>query len=222
MTLSRREKFLIVFGSIIVSVAIYVMYFLIPFLTDSADTLQRQITAQAQIDQLQQISAGSAMTKKEIAEKEAALKEKGGTISDGLDHAEILLYLDRLTNGRAKDVTVHLSPDQPVQHRFLTQSVVMEFRTTWPLCQAILADLKKNGLYNRIEYVSTEYRKPEAASEPTVGETASPESTAAPKDKNVIFAHIELTFYAFQPTVSAAPATEPADANRRDSLFPPE
>lgn len=228
MTLTRREKFMIVIGLIVVSVAAYTMYFLLPYLEDTSQANQRLAAAQSRINILNAQSANIGTMKDNIATLENELKDQGATIADGIDHARILLYLEELAKGRAVDVSIQTSVDQPEESKFLTQSVAMDFRTTWPQFVAMMEDLKQNKLYHRVAYLKSEYRQQElqweqedpAATE-TAGETPVP--TVAPvTDKNVIYVHLELVFYAFE--LSDGQQLEqplpPTASDKKDTLFP--
>ncbi len=229
MTLTKREKFLIVFGLIIVTVAVYVMYFLVPYLQNTSDTKQRLASAQSRLNVLNMQAINIENIKGDITTLEENLKEKGATVSTGIDHAKILLYLEDLIKGRAQEVSILAPADQATQaEKFETRQITMEFRTTWKNYVAIMDDLKKNDLYNQVAYIQTEYRKANAGAAPLTAspdttQTATPEATLMPADdENVIHVHLELVFYAFKLPEGQQleqPLT-PTEADRKLTLFP--
>jgi hypothetical protein len=224
MTLTRREKFLIIFGLILVSVALYVFYFIIPYLKDTSDTMARYASAQSQLNVLNAKASGVKKVNAEIAELENSLKSRGATIPDGLDHARILLYLEKLTLGKAENVTVVVTGESSVENGLLTQHVTVEFNSTWTAMQEILEELKTNALYNRVTFLSADYVPQSLPVAPqATGESDTPAATATPQaNANVITAHVELLFFAFQPEDGKPmePPLTPANTGRTNSLFP--
>ncbi len=226
MALTKREKFLIVFGLIIVTVAVYVMYFLVPYLQHTSDTKQRLAAAQSRVNVLNMQAANIGSIKDSIATLEGNLKEKGAAVATGIDHAKILLYLENLVKGRAKGISIQAPADQAQTGKFQTQHIAIDFHTSWKEYVAIMDDLKKNELYNQVAYIQAEYRKPEAqqapvATSPDATETVA--ATAAPiTDKNVIYVHLELVFYAFElpEGQQLEPPLKPTEADRKLTLFP--
>lgn len=223
MTLSKREKFLIVFGLIVVTVAVYVMYFLMPYLQNTSDTQQRLASAQSRLNVLNMEAANLGSIKDTIAELDGSLKEKGATVSTGIDHAKILIYLENLISSRAKGVSIMAPADQAQTGKFNTQHITIEFRTTWKNYVAIMDDLKKNELCSQVAYVQAEYRKPESQGAPTASPDLPETAAAAPiTDKNVIAVHLELVFYAFElpEGQQLEPPLPPTKADRLLTLFP--
>ena len=230
MTLTKREKFLIVFGLIVVTVAVYVMYFLMPYLQNTSDAKQRLTSAQSRLNVLNMQASKIGSMKDSIAELESNLKEKGATVATGIDHAKILLYLENLVKGRAKGISIQAPADQEQAGKFQTQHIAIDFHTSWKEYVAIMDDLKNNELYNQVAYIQAEYRKPESQQAPV---TTSPESTtpadatatpapAALPDNQVIYVHLELVFYAFElpEGQQLEPPLTPTEADRKLTLFP--
>lgn len=225
MTLTRREKILIITGLIVVSLAAYAMYFLIPFFNNTNDANTRTITAQGELNTLNGKLAMSKLVKDEIASLNSQLKSQGTAIPSGIDHARILLYLKELTDGKATGVNIQVSGDTAIENRFLLQPVTVDFQTTYPMLTKILENLKKNGLYNQVTFLKVDYVPatemgiaPAATTEPA--DSAYPVQTAA--DKNILAVHLEMSFYALQPSDSEQPqpVLTPASTDRNTSLFP--
>lgn len=225
MTLTRREKFLIVFGLSAVLIAAYVFYFFIPYQQKSSDARTKYATTQSQIGILNAKAAGIETLKKEIASIEDGLTNQSASIPSGIDHARILLYLEKLTKGRSSDLKITATGETKIVDRFLTQLVTVEFSTTWPQLQKLLDDVKSNELYNRVAYLGIKYEPkqemPPSEADATAENNANP--TVKPvTDPNMISVHMEMLYYAFQPEEgkSPEPPLPPNAADRRNSLFP--
>jgi hypothetical protein len=164
--------------------------------------------------------------KDEITTLEGRLKDSGSAIPTGMDHARILLYLEKLTAGRARDLSVTITEDKSEQSRLLTQPVTAEFCATWPNLKNILDELKQNKLYNRVLFMSTDYKPVQQMASPvTADANAAPAATASPapaSGKDVLQVHLELVFYAYQPADGQKPDLPllPAAKERANSLFP--
>lgn len=219
MTLTRRERILIIFGLVLISAVVYVFYFLIPFFNGTGDAMRKISEAQAQIALLNSKVKMSGDLKSEIATLQEQLKGSDASMPEGIDHARILLYLKEVTDSRAADVSVAMPEEPALSGSFQTQAVNLDFRSDYTGFEKIVAALKENKLYNRVTFLNAEYTPAESQ---TGADTAGTPAQATPPDKNVLKVHIELCFYALQPAEGAAPAPplEPSATQRTADLFP--
>lgn len=223
MTLSRREKIMIIGGLILVSLTAYIFYFFMPYQSGISDATKRLNGAKSQIGLLNTKKTMSAQLKNEIASLSDELKGSGSAIPTGVDHASILLYLQGLTDGRAEKVAIAIPKEPELQNGFLLQAVTVDFQTSYSEMLQIIGGLKENKLYNRVTFINAAYTPP--AAQDTANGTTVPEATEAPSltaGSNVINVHIELNFYALPPTAGQQPAEPlpPSNGDRESSLFP--
>lgn len=221
MSLTRREKILIIVGSIVITLALYLVYFLVPFLHKSSDVDKQLSDAQSQVSTLDAKIAGAASLEKQISQLNEQIKTQWSSVPTGMDHARILLYLKQLTDGRSENVMINVPEAVQADGAFLTQTFTLDFNTTYPQFVDILADLKINELFNKVKLIKADYQIPVVAVENTPGSTASAQPTPTP-DKNVIDVHIEFAFYALPPTAgeSPQPAMTPTVTARSKDLMP--
>lgn len=220
MTLTRRERIMVVAGAVIVTLTAYIFYFLIPYINDTGDAARRYSEARSQLNLLKTKQAMSTQLQEEIDNLNGQLKGAGASVPDGIDHARILLYLKKITTGRAESLSVSMPNDPEIINRFLVQGVALDFNTTYPELLGIVADLKKNELYSRVSYLDVGYAQAEATAQPGVEASTEP---AGPPDVNVLKVHLELSFFAMQPE-GGKPATQPEapSATQRSSSLMPE
>ena len=228
MKLSRREKVLVVAGSIIVIVVLYLLYFLVPYLNNMNDANKKLSGAQAQLNTLNIEAAGAAQLDDIIKNSNNTLKTKWSSIPVGINHARILLYLKELTDGKAENVSVAVPQPIQAEGSFQTQLFTLDFNTSYPELLLILDNLKKNALYNRVTLLKVEYTPSVTENAtPAPGETGQAAATQAPTpiptaDINVITVHMEFAFYALLPYGSElpAPAMTPTNTDRNNGLMP--
>lgn len=222
MTLTRREKILIIVGSIIVVVALYLTYFLFPCLNSFNSANRKLSDYQAQLNTLNVKAAGDTQLQTQIDDLNNQLKTEWSSVPVGMDHARILLYLKKLTDGRSDNVVINVPTPMKTDGPFLTQALTIEFNTTYADLRAILSDLKRNQLYSKIMLVKADYVPQDSGAAPASEETAVPQATLTPEVKNVISVHIELSFYALRPAGNEQPqpAMTPTNTERVNSLMP--
>jgi hypothetical protein len=224
MTLTRREKILIVGGLIVVTVVMYLLYFLMPYLNNMTDAKKKLNDAQTQLSMLNNQSTMSAQLESQIADFENQLKTDWSSIPAGIDHARILLYLKGITDARAENVSIAVPGAVAAAGPFMTQTFTLDFKTTYQDLLHILGVIKKNELYSRIALMKAEYHppptEPTAITEPAPAADATP--AAAVEDKNVIAVPIEFVFYAPPPAegVQPEPVMPPTNTQRATPLMP--
>jgi hypothetical protein len=218
---------MIVAGLIIVAVALYLVYFLIPYFNDSNEADKKLMDAQTQLSALNARALGASKLNGEIEELNGQLREQWSSVPTGIDHARILLYLKQLTDGRAESVAVTAPETAKPDGSFLLQTFTLDCRTSYRNLLGMLDDLKKGELYNRVTLLRADYRsngETENAT-PAPGET-EPVATPTPAPKHnsdyVISVHMEFSFVALQPADGEMPepAMTPTNKQRSDSLMP--
>lgn len=232
MTLTRREKIMIVAGLIIVALASYIFYFFIPYMNNTNDAIKRFGDTQTQLNLLKTKQTLSVQLKSEIDDLTNQLKNEGSAVPAGVDDARILLYLKKITDGRVEKLVINVPKDPELTNRFLVQGVTVKFNTTYQEYLTIIGDLKKNELFSRVSFLQVTYstNATAGAEQPlggtgNPGEPVSPEATQAPlapDDKNVLSVQLELNFYAVQPSDgnTVAQPLAPITASRSSSLMP--
>lgn len=209
MTLTRRERLFVIVGLVVVTAALYLVYFLLPYIQDTNDAAARLGSAQTQLSTLRFEAAGVQKLDGEIAELNEKLSTQWACVPTGVDHARILLYLKKLTDGRAEGVGIAAPNPVEADGSFLRQTLAVEFNTSYGNLLSILGDLKRNELYNRVALMTADYR-PEGA------------EAAGESGDYVIAVHLELSFVALAPAEGEepAPAMAPTSRQRQESLMP--
>ena len=100
MTLTRRERIMIIAGLIVVTLAAYIFYFIVPYANNSSEAVKRYGEAQAQLSLLKTKQTMAAQLQGEIDDLNGKLKSEGSAVPTGVDHARILLYLKKITDGK--------------------------------------------------------------------------------------------------------------------------
>jgi hypothetical protein len=217
MTLTRRERVLIIVGLIVVTAALYLVYFLLPNIKDYNDATARLSAAQSQLNQLHYQAASVQKLDGDISELNEKLRTQWACVPVGMDHARILLYLKELTDNRAKGVTVTAPDPAEAAGSFLRQPFTVEFKTSYANLLLILGDLKKNELYNRVKLMKADYQ-PE--------DVTAADNADAPAflrtGSYIIDVHLEMSFLSLAPAGGEvpAPAMTPTNTQRRESLMP--
>jgi hypothetical protein len=222
MTLTKREKILIVVGLIVVILAMYFVYFWIPYTKNKTDANAKLTANITELNSLNLKSASTAKLEKQIEQLKNQIKTDWSSVPTDIDDARILLYLKKLTNSRAVSVNISVTDDVKAEGPFLLQTFKVDFSTTYSNLLAILGDLKKNELYNRVSYLQTNYQPSSLAETDQPQATSAHPAPAATANPNVITVHIEFSFIALQPDpgVSPEPAMTPTVTARSNSLMP--
>jgi len=223
---------MIAVGFIVVILAAYIFYFIIPYISSTAAATKMYNDAQSQLNLLKTKQTMSVQLKGEIDDLNNQLKSDGAAVPTGIDHARILLYLKKITDGRTENLTINVPKDPDLTNRFLVQGVTLDFQTTYPEFLSIIGDLKKNELFSRVSYLKINYspkddvvpKQPDDGNTGS-GQTISPQDTPTPitvPDKNVFVVHIELNFYAMQPSDSntVSQPIAPTTTARTNILMP--
>lgn len=201
MKLTRRERTLIIAGLAIVLAAAYVFYFLVPYFNDTAAASLELVQTGSKIKLLQMQQGMADKLREEIETLTARIAEEGASMHRGIDDARTLLYLQKLTDGRAVDVSVSSTGEPELKDGFLQQAVTLDFRASYPSLLEIIGELKDNALYNRVTFFRAEYR-PAAGTAPATASDATP--AAAPSTAKPAETPGE------SPAATASPASTPA------------
>ncbi len=227
MTLSKREKYLLIFGGLFVAVVLYTVYFLLPWLQRQQQSRQalQEAQQQAQIQQFQVQAQNTLQT--ELQTLNAELADKTATVPTGMDSARMLLYLNDLFDGNASDVQYTFDAGAKNSGSLLYQTVAVDFVATEANLNKILATLAEEKLYNKVQVFQTTYRTDLGTEEAEQIQTGGKESEDKPAEKGApeaLKVHLETYFIAL-PTkdgTAAEPALAPATDTRDGELFPAE
>jgi hypothetical protein len=234
MTLTHRERLMIIIGLIVVALVAYIFYFVIPYVNNTGDATKRYAEAQSRLNLLKTEQTMAVQLRGEIGDLNSQLRGQGNAVPAGVDHAKILLYLKKITDGRTENLSINLPKDPELTNRFLVQGVTLKFSTTYADFLKIIDDLKKNELYSRVTYLNISYiSKEQSGTEQQGSGTVGPDGTSSPEDmtpptprqtadKNVLDVQIELNFFAVQPT-EGNPAVQPLapiSTARANALMP--
>lgn len=102
MSISKREKTLIVMVLILAVLCVYYIFFLKPYMDDMSELTVQKETKQIQVDTSTQQKRQIEELDRKIAEKKADISSFSQDISQGLDQPPILVYLEKTVNEHAK------------------------------------------------------------------------------------------------------------------------
>ena len=237
MKLSNRERALIIVGSLVIAIVAYIFYFVMPLSDREAKSTKELNDANQQAQILKSEAIGVQKLKDDVSKLSDELDKKTAALMSSMDDAQILIYLQKLTDDKASGLNVVFDPTIDETGLLLRQTVTLEFNATYRNMTDIIDALNKADIYNKVQVVNATYRQeaaviapdavaPTATAPEGTAATATPKPMATPtstvKDPNVLKVHIETYFYAHKPVegVTPAPAIPATTADRGSSIFP--
>ena len=227
MKLSKRETLMLVVGFIVVSVAAYVFYFIMPQL-DKQQNINTQLIANRSTLQIVTMKNNQMkQLKSQIASMAVELDSKTTNIPHGSNDAKILLYLKALAGQTKNDINIVFTDEPTTDGSFIRRAVTLECLTSYDKLSALLKELNKATLYNIVQVVSAQYQAAVEQNPSNPNDSiAPPGTTPLPTPTGPTYtlnAHIEVYFYAFplqQGNLAQEPPLTPAIKDRQSELFP--
>ncbi len=225
MTLSKREKYLLIFGGLFVAIVLYAVYFLLPWVQRQQLSQQalQDAKQQAQIHEFQAQAQSKVQT--ELESLNAELASETATVPTGMDSARMLLYLNELFDSNASDVQYTFDAEEKSNGSVLYQTVAVDFVATEANLNKILTTLAEEKLYNKVQVFQTTYRTDLGAEEAEQIQTGGKEAMdkpAATATVEPLKVHLETYFIALPAAEgqTAEPALTPGSETRDGELFP--
>ena len=239
MKLSNRERVLIIVGGLVIAIVAYIFYFVMPLSDRAAKSTKELNDANQQAQILKSEAIGVQKLKDDVSKLTGELDKKTAALMSSMDDAQIMIYLQKLTDGKASGLNVVFDPTIDETGLLLRQTVTLEFNATYRNMTDIIDALNKADVYNKVQVVNATYRQeavifapdataPTATPPAGTAATATSKPTATPtptaKDPNVLKVHIETYFFARKPVegVTPTPVIPATTADRGGSIFPEE
>jgi hypothetical protein len=215
---------MLVVGFLVVSVAAYVFYFILPQMEKQQSITVQLNTTKSTLQTLKAKADRVEQLKTEIASLSSELDQKTGNIPHGTNDTKILLYLKALAEKTGNDIAITFADKPSVDGAFLRRTVALDSLTSYAKLSGLLNELDKAALYNKVQIISASYEpindSPAATEPPTGTDVAEP----IPADPGyTLNSHIEIYFYAFplqQGEQPPAPLMPSSIRDRTTSLFP--
>jgi hypothetical protein len=188
MSMTKREKILIVIVLILAVFFVYYMYLLKPRL-DESEALKLDIENKKQL-----IATNEQMQKNvhEIDERnslyEGRLSQYGGSILEDFDQPSALVYLSDIVSKHAKKLTIAFERVNETNHVRINKAM-LTMNSTYDGLKSVLKSLDEGSYFLKVTGLTiTQERPEEVLAEETAdaeGKTSTPEETSAPAENSL-------------------------------------
>ncbi|MGE5496201.1 MAG: hypothetical protein ACM3S4_12965 [Burkholderiales bacterium] len=199
MSMTKREKILIVIVLILAVFFVYYMYLLKPRL-DESEALKLDI------ENKKQLIATNEMMQQNVNEIdkrnslfEGRLSQYGGSILEGFDQPSVLVYLADIVSDYADKLTIAFERVNETSHVSINKAM-LSMNATYDGLKSVLKSLDEGSYFLKVTGLTVTQERPEEILAGEIagaeGETSTPEETSEPAE-NSLNVTMTLEFYNF-------------------------